>query len=102
MDSDDDFDEDLQASKKKRKYSGYKEYTLMKRWMPGDKAKMDSEDIERELFELASDWTSQSKLKKLLSHQSKPTDVALWKQYRKYHFKRMLLMSNSKYLFFQE
>ena len=47
MDSDNDFDEDLQASKKKRKYSCYKEYTLMKRWVTGDKAEMDSENIKR-------------------------------------------------------
>jgi hypothetical protein len=45
---------------------------------------MDSEDIERELFKLARDWMSQSKLKKLPGHQAKPTDVSLWKQFREY------------------
>jgi hypothetical protein len=49
---------------------------------------MDSEDIEREFFELARDWMSQSKLKKLPGHQSKPTDVALRKQFREYRAKR--------------
>jgi hypothetical protein len=49
---------------------------------------MDSEDIERELFELARDWMSQSKLKKLPGHQSKPTDVSLWKQFREYKAKK--------------
>jgi hypothetical protein len=55
MDSENDSDEDLQASKKKRKYRGSREYTLMKRWVTGDKAEMDSEDIKLELFELARD-----------------------------------------------
>jgi hypothetical protein len=63
MNSENDSDEDLKASKKKRKYRGSREYTLMKRWVTGDKAEMDLEDIEREtreLFELARDWMSQS------------------------------------------
>jgi hypothetical protein len=47
--------EDLQASKKKRKYCCRREFTFMKRWVTGEKAGMDSEDIERELFELAHD-----------------------------------------------
>jgi hypothetical protein len=55
MDSEKESDEDLHDGKKKRKYSGYKEYTLMKRWVTGEKAEMESEDIERELFELARD-----------------------------------------------
>jgi hypothetical protein len=60
----------------------------MKRWVTGEKAEMDSEDIELELFELARDWMSQSKLKKLPGHQSKPTDVALWKQFREFKSKK--------------
>ena len=88
MDSENDSDGDLQDSKKKRKYRGSREYTLMKRWVTGDKAEMDPDDIERELFELARDWMSQSKLKKLPGHQSKPTDVSLWKQFREYKAKK--------------
>jgi hypothetical protein len=61
MDSKSDSDEDLQTSKKKRKYCGRREFTLMKRWVTGKKAEMDSEDNERELFELAREWMSQSK-----------------------------------------
>jgi hypothetical protein len=49
---------------------------------------MDSEDIELDLFELARDWMSQSKVKKLPGHPSKPTDVSLWKQYLKYRAKK--------------
>jgi hypothetical protein len=88
MDSENESDEDLQASKKKRKYHGSREYTLMKRWATGEKAKMDSEDIERGLFELARDWMSQSKFKKLPCHQSKPTHVSLWKQFREYKVRK--------------
>ncbi len=55
MDSDEVSDEDLQASKKKRKWFGRREFTLIKRWVTGDKAEMDSEDIERGLFEVARD-----------------------------------------------
>jgi hypothetical protein len=86
MDSENDSDEDLQASKKKRKHRGRREFTLMKRWVTGENAKMDSEDIERGLYELArhGDWMSQSKLKKLPGHQSKSTNVSLWKQFREY------------------
>jgi hypothetical protein len=40
----------------------YDDFTLMKRWVTGQKAEMDSEDIERGLFKLARDWMSQSKL----------------------------------------
>jgi hypothetical protein len=80
-----DSDEDLEPEKKRqRNWFGRTEFTLIKRWVTGEKAEMDSEDIERELFQLARDWMSESKLKKLPSHQSKPTDVSLWKQYRDY------------------
>jgi hypothetical protein len=82
MKSDNDSDEELQSSKEKRKWFGRREFTLIKRWVTarGDKAEMDSKDIERELFELARDWMSQSKPKKLPGPQSKPIEVSLWKQ----------------------
>jgi hypothetical protein len=38
MDSDSDFDEDLQDGKKKRKWNGRREFTLIKRWVTEDKA----------------------------------------------------------------
>jgi hypothetical protein len=37
MDSNEVSDEDLQASKKKTRYCGYREFTLMKRWVTGEK-----------------------------------------------------------------
>jgi hypothetical protein len=86
MDSENDSDEDQQD--KKRKWNGMKVFTLMKRWVTGEKAEMESENIERELFELARDWMSQFKLKKLPGHQSKPTVVALWKQFSEYKSKK--------------
>jgi hypothetical protein len=59
----------------------------MKRWVTGDQAEMDQDDIDRELFELAREWMEVSKLKKLPGkklpgHVAKETDVSLWKQFR--------------------
>ncbi len=53
MESDDDDSYDLQVAKPKRKWNGKMEWTLMKRWVTGQKAEMEHEDIDRELFELA-------------------------------------------------
>ena len=63
MESEDDDSDDLQVVKPKRKRNGKMEWTLTKRWVTGEKAEMEQEDIERELFGIA-----------------KKTDVALWKQ----------------------
>ncbi len=52
--------------------------------MTGEKAEMDQEDIDRELFELAREWMAVSKLRKLPGHVAKETDVALWTQFREY------------------
>ncbi len=43
---------------------------------------LELEDVDRELFELAREWISATKVKKLPCHVQKPTDVALWKQFR--------------------
>ena len=59
---------------------------------------MDSEDIELDLFELARDWMSQSKVKKLPGHPSKPTDVSLWKQYCEYKEKKGSVLIRFKLL----
>ncbi len=61
------------------------DWTLKKRWVTGEKAEMEQEDIDRELFELARGWMSVSKLsRKLPCHVAKETDVALWKQFHEY------------------
>ena len=60
MDSPQASDDDLPGDTRKRKWNGRKEFTLIKRWVTGEKADMDSEDIERELFELARDWIMMS------------------------------------------
>ena len=57
---------------------------MIKRWVTGEKAEMEPEDIDSELFKLAPEYMSASKLKKLPGHVAKPTDHALWKQYRYY------------------
>ncbi len=57
---------------------------MIKRWVTGEQAEMDHDDIDRELFELARDWMAVSKLKKLPGHVAKETDVALCKQFCEY------------------
>ena len=85
-DTDSEDSEEEQGGKVKRTWNGRAEYTKMKRWVTGERlgAEMESEDIDRELFELARDYMSASKLKKLPGHIAKSTDHALWKQYRHY------------------
>ncbi len=41
---------------------------------------MEQEDIERELLELAREWTAVSKLRTLPGHVAKESYAALWKQ----------------------
>ncbi len=45
---DDSHHDDLQVAKPKRKWNGRMEWTLMKRWVTGEKAEMEQEDIDRE------------------------------------------------------
>ena len=97
VDPDTENDSDLEdsgqedVSKTKRKWNGRAEYTLLKKWVIGEEAEMESEDIDRELFELAREWMAVSKLKKLPGHIDNPTDVALWKQFREYTVKKGLV-----------
>ena len=65
-----------------RKWNGKGDYTCIKRWVTGDEAMQDEEDIQRELFEHARDWMEASKLRKTPGHKSLDTDFALWKAYR--------------------
>ncbi len=74
----------LQVAKPKRKWNGSMEWTLMKRWVTGEKAEMGQEDIDRKLYELAREWMAVSKLRKFPCHVAKETDVTLWKQFREY------------------
>jgi hypothetical protein len=50
---------------------------MIKRWVTGEQAGMDQDDIDRDLFEVGCGWMEVTKLKKL----AKDTDVSLWKQY---------------------
>ncbi len=52
--------------------------------MTGEKAGMDPEDLDRELFELAREWMAVSKLRKIPCHVAKETDDTLRKQFREY------------------
>ena len=60
--SDDNDSDAQQVAKPRRKWNGRMEWTLMKRWVTGEKAEMDQEDIEREWFELAREWMAVSNL----------------------------------------
>ena len=81
MNSESDDSDEPQSAMSKRKWNGREAWTMMKRWVTGEKAEMEPEDIERELFKLAREWMEVSKLKKLPGHIAKPSDVFLWKQY---------------------
>ena len=54
VDPDTENDSDLEdsgqedVSKTKRKWNGRAQYTLLKKWVIGDEAEMESEDIDRE------------------------------------------------------
>ena len=84
MESKDDDSDDLQVAKPKRKWNGKMEWTLMKRWVTGEKAEMEQEDTDRELFKLGREWMAVSKLRKLPGHVANETDVALCKQFHEY------------------
>lgn len=64
-----DFDEeesdDEPVRKARRKWNGKAEDSLIKLWVTGERAEMEQEDIDRELFEVSRDYMSASKLKKL-------------------------------------
>jgi hypothetical protein len=65
VESEEDDSNDLQVAKPRRKWNGSMERTLMKGWVTGEKAAMEQKDIDRELFELAREWMTVSKLRKL-------------------------------------
>ncbi len=73
MESDDDDSDAQQVAKPRRKRNGKMEWTLMKRWVTGEKVEMVQEDNDRKLFELAREWMAVSKLQKPPGHvQRKP------------------------------
>jgi hypothetical protein len=63
----------------RRKWNGKAEFELVKRWVTGERAELEPEDIQREMFEIARDFMTQSKLKKLPSHRHNPNDFHIWK-----------------------
>ncbi len=77
----------MTRAKQKRKRARL-EYVLIKEWVTGEKAVMDDEDIEHEMFNAARDYMSASLLRKVPNHFSKPTDYYLWKLVRDWTTKR--------------
>ena len=80
MNSDSDDLDEPQTAMSKRKWNGRESWTMIKRWVTGEQAELDQDDIDRELFEIAREWMEVSKLQKLPGHVAKETDVSLWKQ----------------------
>ena len=66
-------DSDLPRAKQKRRRARL-DYILIKRWVTGEEAAMDDEDIENERFNAARDSMSTSLLRKVPCLQSKSTD----------------------------
>ena len=84
MNSDSEDSDEPQSAMSKRKWNGRESWTMITRWVTGEHAKMDQDDIDRELFEFAREWMEVSKLKKLPGHVAKEIDVAQCKQFREY------------------
>jgi hypothetical protein len=80
-------DSDLPPTKQKTRRTPL-DYVLIKQWVTGEKASMEEEDIENEMFNAARDYMSVSLLRKLPNHFSKPTDFYLWQQVRDWTTKR--------------
>ena len=72
----------MPKTKAKRQYKGFTEFEPIKKWTTGERATLEQEDIDRELFVIDRDFMSASGLKKAPGHVSKPTDIGLWKQAR--------------------
>ena len=81
MNSDSEDSDEPQSAMTKRKWNGRESWTTIKRWVTGEQAEMDQDDIDRDLFELAREWMEVSELKKLPGHVAKETNVSLWKQH---------------------
>ena len=64
MNSDSEDSDEPQSLISKRKWNGRESWTMIKRWVSGHgkQSKMDKDDIDRELVELACDWMDVSKL----------------------------------------
>ena len=75
----DDEADDESRNKPKRKYKGYTVFEVIKKWVTGERATEEQEDIDRAIFELAREFMSASGLKKIPGHVGKGTDFALWK-----------------------
>ena len=62
------------------------DYTLLTTWVTGDKATLEEEDIQMELFDITRSWMSASlfKLFKMRCRVDDPQDFALWKCFRPY------------------
>ena len=71
--------DELLIDKARRKWNDKAEYELIKHWVTGERAEMEPDDIEREMFKIAREFMDASKLKKIPSHNHNPNNFHLWK-----------------------
>ena len=73
-------------------YDGMKrsDYTLLTTWVTGDKATLEEEDIQMEMFDFARSWVSANLLFKLPGQVDDQHDTALWEHFRPYSTRLLL------------
>jgi hypothetical protein len=78
--SDDDEGEKEEPVATKKGTRVLAEYVLVKRWITGERAEMNEEDIENQLLVEACELMHLSRLNKLPGHKGLTTDLHLWKR----------------------
>jgi hypothetical protein len=86
--SDDNQSEEEEPVAPKKRARVLAQYVLVKLWITGERAEMDDEDIENQLFVEARDLMQLSRLKKLPGHKGLSTDLHLWKRAGRDHTTR--------------
>ena len=67
---------------KKREYHPSRQYTEFKRWKTGSDFKLETEEINHEIYTLMKKFMQQSRLMKAPEHKQLESDVGLWKLQR--------------------
>jgi hypothetical protein len=78
--SNDDQGEEEKPVAPKKRTRALAQYVLVKRWITGERAEMDDEDVENQLFEEARELMQISRLKKFQAIKGLLTDLHLWKR----------------------
>jgi len=78
--TDEDQGEEEEPVAPKKRTRVLAQYVLVEQWITGERAEMDDEDIENQLFEEARELMQLSRLKKLPGHKGLSNDLYLWKR----------------------